>query len=70
MLINNQYPGPTITANWGDMIRVTVRNMLQHNGTSLHWHGIRQLLTNTQDGANGITECKGIVLILTFSLLI
>lgn len=27
------------------------------NGTSIHWHGIRQLNTNTQDGVNGITEC-------------
>ncbi|KAF2196616.1 hypothetical protein GQ43DRAFT_382858 [Delitschia confertaspora ATCC 74209] len=57
MLINNQYPGPTITANWGDTIRVTLRNKLQHNGTSIHWHGIRQVGTNPQDGANGITEC-------------
>lgn len=57
MLINNQFPGPTITANWGDTLRITVRNLLQHNGTSIHWHGIRQVNTNIQDGANGITEC-------------
>ncbi|KAF2819653.1 laccase precursor [Ophiobolus disseminans] len=57
MLINGRYPGPTIVANWGDTIRVTVRNLLQHNGTSIHWHGFRQLNTNIQDGANGITEC-------------
>jgi len=29
MLINGRYPGPTIVANWGDTIRVTVRNNLQ-----------------------------------------
>jgi FtsP/CotA-like multicopper oxidase with cupredoxin domain len=34
-----------------------VRNMLQHNGTSIHWHGFRMLNTNIQDGTNGITEC-------------
>jgi FtsP/CotA-like multicopper oxidase with cupredoxin domain len=57
MLINGRTPGPTIVANWGDTIRVTVRNMLQHNGTSIHWHGFRMLNTNIQDGTNGITEC-------------
>ena len=25
--------------------------------TSFHWHGIRQLNTNLQDGVNGVTEC-------------
>ncbi|KAF2269117.1 laccase precursor [Lojkania enalia] len=57
MLINNQFPGPVLTANWGDTLRITVRNMLQHNGTSIHWHGIRQLNSNIQDGVNGVTEC-------------
>lgn len=27
------------------------------NRTSIHWHGLRQHLTNIQDGANGVTEC-------------
>ncbi|KAF1940719.1 laccase precursor [Clathrospora elynae] len=57
MLINGKYPGPTIVADWGDTIRVTVRNLLQSNGTSIHWHGFRQLNSNIQDGVNGITEC-------------
>lgn len=26
--------------------------------TSIHWHGIRQVDTNEEDGVNGITECK------------
>jgi len=25
--------------------------------TGLHWHGIRQLNNNINDGVNGITEC-------------
>ncbi|KAH7080805.1 laccase precursor [Paraphoma chrysanthemicola] len=57
MLINGRTPGPTIVANWGDTIRVTVRNLLQSNGTSIHWHGFRMLNKNIQDGTNGITEC-------------
>lgn len=39
VLINGQFPGPTIEANWGDMISVTVQNSLDE-GTSLHWHGM------------------------------
>jgi L-ascorbate oxidase len=30
---------------------------MQNNGTSIHWHGMRQLGSNDQDGVNGITEC-------------
>lgn len=41
----------------GDTFRITVRNRLQHNGTSIHWHGFRQLRSNSEDGVNGITEC-------------
>ena len=36
-LINSQYPGPTLIANWGDMLQITVKNSLKNNGTSLHW---------------------------------
>ena len=65
MLVNGVFPGPTITANWGDTLRITVRNMLQHNGTSIHWHGIRQVNSNINDGANGITECKFVIVLLS-----
>lgn len=27
------------------------------NGTSIHWHGIRQKQTMDMDGVNGITQC-------------
>ncbi|KAI0165720.1 multicopper oxidase [Xylariaceae sp. FL1272] len=57
MLINGQFPGPVIYADWGDTIVVHVTNSLTTNGTSIHWHGIRQYQTNLQDGANGATEC-------------
>ncbi|KAL9941995.1 hypothetical protein D7B24_006905 [Verticillium nonalfalfae] len=57
MLINGQFPGPTIVADWGDWVKINVHNQLQHNGTSIHWHGIWQMNTNDQDGANGVTEC-------------
>ncbi|KAI4732130.1 hypothetical protein E4T49_00226 [Aureobasidium sp. EXF-10728] len=38
VLVNGQFPGPTIEANWGDMISITVKNSLDE-GTSMHWHG-------------------------------
>ena len=58
MLINGQYPGPPIIANWGDTIKVTVVNDLKNdNGTSIHWHGIRQLGSFDQDGVPGVTQC-------------
>lgn len=55
--INGQYPGPTIYADWGDMISVTVTNDMQDNGTTIHWHGVRQYHSNSQDGVPGVTEC-------------
>ena len=54
---NNSYPGPWIEACWGDDIEITVENFLDFNGTSIHWHGIRQYQTNEQDGVNGVTQC-------------
>ncbi|ERS96778.1 laccase precursor [Sporothrix schenckii 1099-18] len=57
MLINGTLPGPVISADWGDTLSITVINNLKTNGTSMHWHGIRQLNTNLQDGVNGVTEC-------------
>ena len=43
--------------DWGDILSITVKNSMTGNGTSVHWHGIRQLNTNTMDGVGGITEC-------------
>ncbi|ORY65459.1 laccase-2 [Pseudomassariella vexata] len=51
------FPGPLITADWGDFLQINVHNNLPQNGTSIHWHGMRQLGTNDQDGVNGVTEC-------------
>ena len=58
LLINGQYPGPTIRATWGDMVTVNVKNSMQDNGTSIHWHGVRQYHSPGDDGVGGITECS------------
>lgn len=57
LLVNGQYPGPKIEANWGDTVEVMVINEMQDNGTSMHWHGVQQRFTDLEDGAAGITQC-------------
>ncbi|EXJ76688.1 uncharacterized protein A1O5_01196 [Cladophialophora psammophila CBS 110553] len=55
--INGGTPGPLIEVNWGDTVEITVINLLTDNATTIHWHGIRQIGTNDQDGVPGVTEC-------------
>ncbi|KAF2862489.1 multicopper oxidase [Piedraia hortae CBS 480.64] len=59
ILVNDQFPGPVIEANWGDWVEVKVNNNITspEEGTSLHWHG--QPLANTpwEDGVSGISQC-------------
>ncbi|CAI7666690.1 unnamed protein product [Penicillium discolor] len=59
MAVNGTIPGPTIFANWGDWVVIHVTNSLHksQNGTSIHWHGIRQNFTNGNDGVVSITQC-------------
>lgn len=56
-MFNNSFPGPLIEACWGDQVLINVTNYLTYNGTSIHWHGIRQFQTMHMDGVNGITQC-------------
>ncbi|KAI1631692.1 multicopper oxidase [Biscogniauxia mediterranea] len=55
--VNGSVPGPTIFADWGDTVVVHVHNGLENNGTSIHFHGIRQNYTNEADGVASITQC-------------
>ena len=59
IVVNDQYPGPTVEANWGDMISVTVTNNIGdvEEGTTVHWHGMSQQLTPWADGVPGISQC-------------
>jgi FtsP/CotA-like multicopper oxidase with cupredoxin domain len=59
MAINGSIPGPTLFADWGDTVVVHVTNSLSTstNGTSIHFHGIRQNFTNQNDGVVSITQC-------------
>ncbi|KAH8880656.1 laccase [Thozetella sp. PMI_491] len=49
--------GPVVMADWGDTVKITVTNYLRFNGSSIHWHGIRMLNNNLNDGVNGVTQC-------------
>ncbi|KAI3327666.1 multicopper oxidase [Xylariaceae sp. AK1471] len=55
--MNGTYPGPLLEACWGDQIIVHVTNRDLDNGTTIHWHGIRQFGSNEMDGVNGVTQC-------------
>jgi FtsP/CotA-like multicopper oxidase with cupredoxin domain len=57
--VNGQIPGPTIEADWGDEVVVHVRNTMfeSKNGTTIHFHGIRQYMTNPSDGVASVTQC-------------
>ncbi|KAL2210051.1 laccase [Sarocladium strictum] len=59
LLVNDQFPGPLIEANWGDTIQVTLRNNITEpeEGTALHWHGILQKDRPWQDGVPAVTQC-------------
>ncbi|KAK4982538.1 hypothetical protein LTR50_007698 [Elasticomyces elasticus] len=57
LVVNGQFPGPLIEANWGDWIEVTVTNGLVAEGTALHWHGFLQTGTPWYDGVPGVSQC-------------
>jgi FtsP/CotA-like multicopper oxidase with cupredoxin domain len=46
-----------LLTNTGDEIIVHVTNNMKYNGTSVHWHGVRQLNNNEYDGVPGVTQC-------------
>nr|BAO09161.1 laccase4 [Agaricus brasiliensis] len=60
-VINGGHPGPVITANKEDNIKINVVNQLtdpdQILGASIHWHGMFQRGTNFMDGVTGVTQC-------------
>jgi len=57
VVINNQFPGPLIEANFGDMIEIKVTNELDDEGTSIHWHGILQSKYPFMDGVPSVHQC-------------
>lgn len=59
LLINGQFPAPTIEANWGDTLNIQVCNNIEgpEEGTALHWHGLLQKKTPWADGVPSVGQC-------------
>lgn len=53
---NGTVPGPALIADWGDTFVVHVTNNMAENGTTVHWHSIRQLENSQYDGVPGVTQ--------------
>ncbi|MGI8774507.1 MAG: multicopper oxidase domain-containing protein [Actinomycetota bacterium] len=53
MAYNGQIPGPSITADLGDKVRIVLHNKLAQP-TTIHFHGL--IVSNSQDGVPGITQ--------------
>ena len=54
--INGRMPGPTLVVDHEAIVRVTVKNRLRGDATSIHWHGMYQRHTPWMDGVGGITQ--------------
>ena len=58
LAINGLFPGPTIEAKIGDILRVKLINNIQDGqNTTIHWHGIHHQGTPFEDGTSQISQC-------------
>ncbi|KAK9236531.1 Cupredoxin [Lipomyces kononenkoae] len=59
VLVNGEFPGPTIRAKRGDVLKIHVQNDLAafNQSTSIHFHGLFQRGMNAMDGVPGVTQC-------------
>ncbi|KAJ9608919.1 hypothetical protein H2200_006690 [Cladophialophora chaetospira] len=59
IVVNGQFPGPLLEANWGDWIEVNVHNQIYgpEEPTSIHWHGLNQPGTPYMDGVVTVSQC-------------
>ncbi|KAF2671315.1 conidial pigment biosynthesis oxidase Arb2/brown2 [Microthyrium microscopicum] len=55
VLMNNQFPGPQLTLNYGDTVQFVVHNRLPFEAT-VHFHGIDQQGTPWFDGVPGVSQ--------------
>ncbi|KZS91038.1 Cu-oxidase-domain-containing protein, partial [Sistotremastrum niveocremeum HHB9708] len=59
--INGKFGGPLLTANKNDRIEANVINSLFNpavfQSTSIHWHGMFQHRSATEDGVGFVTQC-------------
>ena len=58
IVVNGQFPGEMIEANWGDWIEVNVHNQIYgpEEGLAMHYHGLNQPGTPWFDGVPTISQ--------------
>ena len=57
LAVNGQVPGPTLIVYSNQTMIVDVRNSLDSDSTSIHWHGLFQNNTPWMDGVGGLSHC-------------
>ncbi|XP_066263245.1 uncharacterized protein [Branchiostoma lanceolatum] len=57
ILVNDQFPGPTLEVMEGAQVIVTVVNNLMREATSLHFHGMYMRGVPYMDGVPYVTQC-------------
>ncbi|KAJ2930965.1 hypothetical protein H1R20_g6128, partial [Candolleomyces eurysporus] len=61
VLVNGVFPGTLIEATNNDVLHITVNNQLTNplmrRSTSIHWHGLFQGRTASEDGPAMVTQC-------------
>lgn len=55
--IDRPFPCPSIEANLGDQLEILVRNELNDQSTSIHFHGLHMLDNPWADGTEDVTQC-------------
>ena len=55
--VNNRFPAPDLIVPNNAVVVVDVRNELDSESTSIHWHGMHQMYTPWMDGVEHITQC-------------
>jgi laccase len=55
--VNGTVPGPALHVLPNQTVIVRVINLVPHEATTVHWHGMFQRLTPYADGVPGATQC-------------
>ncbi|CAH1789304.1 unnamed protein product, partial [Owenia fusiformis] len=56
--INGSIPGPPIVVYEGQQVVVHVTNKLTNEGTTIHWHGVKQRNSPWMDGVGAVSQCS------------
>ena len=57
ILVNGQFPGPTLRVKKDQLLVVRVVNKLVNSTIAVHWHGIVQAGTPYADGTSMVSQC-------------